>query len=147
MQAVYRPLRIVVGYLAALYLGLVLFMVLYGVASPRPGDLRALERAGLGGDPAVLVGLLVAEEKTPYRMRFEDRRYYAALPASLSEQVLWAVVQENSGPVSVRRSSAAFWGVLGSLLASLAGFWWCWLRPVHAHGRDKATEPDTSHEE
>ncbi|HEY4554984.1 MAG TPA: hypothetical protein VIG68_00910 [Lysobacter sp.] len=122
-----RAFKTAAGYLSAIYLALVLFLVLYGALAPQAQDLAALRRHGLAG-PTLLVGLSDRVTETPGVIRYEERRYYAVLPDSLSQHTLWVAVHEDHGPPRIGRSGGAFWLVFASLLASLAGFWWYWIR-------------------
>ena len=80
-------------------------------------------------NPHDMVGLMAAERTTPSGTHLEDRRYYFALPASMTQQALWVVVEEHAGDPAVHRSARAFWGLLLALALNMLGFWWCWLRP------------------
>ena len=116
-----------VGYLSAAYLALVLFLAAYGAVHSNVQDRTLLRSAGLGG-PAVLVGLLSAEEETASELVFEDRRYYVVFPHTLREQAVWVVMQQNQGAPVVGRSASTFWAILILVVASLVGFWWYWFR-------------------
>lgn len=138
----YRALRATAGYVGAVYLLLALLIAASGSIAPHPSDNAELRALGAKGT-VVLVGLAATNTRdTRGSAGFQHKRYYAVFPGSVLERVLWVVTERGTGgPASVRRSSAAFWGVLTALLASLLAVCWHWLIRRPRQPRDHSSKP------
>ena len=106
VQGLRRALRIAVGCVTAIYLALVVFLAVYGVAAVHADDRSVLRREGRT-DPVILVGLMAAQRESRDGPPLEDRRYYFAVPTSLVEQSLWVVADTYRDEPSVSTSAPA----------------------------------------